>query len=203
MPTKSPLIALDADGVMINYHEGYANAWEQAFGYRPKIKDPQGYHPLHYWDVPLLSPAEREHLAQVGFTENVWRTMPAMAGAVEACELLQAAGCRLVCVTALRPAMQQARADNLKALGFKLNDVFAVGPNAAENPKLAQLTALAPTAFVDDFLPYLQGIPRTTWRALLNGRANNSPNYRPDLEAPDSRHTSLLDFAHWWLANRH
>jgi phosphoglycolate phosphatase-like HAD superfamily hydrolase len=92
------LIALDADGVLIDYHEGYAIGWEKAFGYRPKVKNPQGYHPRHYWDVPALDESAREHFATVGMSADTWSAMPAMPGAVAACRILQAAGFQLVCV---------------------------------------------------------------------------------------------------------
>jgi beta-phosphoglucomutase-like phosphatase (HAD superfamily) len=37
------VIALDADGVLLNYHVAYAKAWESAFGEKPKMKDPLAY----------------------------------------------------------------------------------------------------------------------------------------------------------------
>jgi hypothetical protein len=194
------LILLDADGVLVDYHEGYARAWEKAFGYRPKVRDTLGYHPRHYWDVPDLSETERDHLNRNGFTADIWGSMPAMPGAVEACELLQDAGYRLECLTALRPVMRDARAANLAALGFRLSGVTAVGPAFDGNPKQAELLARRPVAFVDDLLPYLQGLHVDTWRALIDVRPNNSPNKNTDLEQPHSRHDSLLSFARMWVA---
>lgn len=192
------LIVLDADGVLINYHEGYAMAWERAFGQRPQVRDPLGYHPRHYWDVPALDEAGRRHLADKGFVDEIWRSMPALPGAVEACELLQAAGHCLRCVTALYPKHEGARAANLAQLGFRMDAVHAVGPAEAGNPKLAKLSELRPVAFVDDYIAYLQGVPRPTWRALIDARPNHSPNRDAKFEQPDSRHNSLLEFARWW-----
>ncbi len=197
---SNKLILLDADGVLVDYHEGYAMGWERAFGYRPQVKDPQGYHPRNYWDVPDLDEAARAHLNDKGLTEEVWASMPALPGAVLACEKLQAAGFTLGCLTALRPAMQPARQANLAALGFKMSSVTAVGPHSDGNPKLAELLLRRPVAFVDDLLPYLQGLPEGTWRALIDVRPNHSPNRREDLEAPHSRHASLLEFSDMWVA---
>lgn len=192
------LIALDADGVLVDYHEGYARAWERAFGERPRVRNPNGYHPMHYWDVPPLSAADQAHLWSRGWTEEMWESLPAMPGAVQACARLKDAGATLVCVTALDPAFERARMRNLHNLGMGIERVYAVGGSLARNPKRARLTALAPAAFVDDCLPYLQDLPSGTWRALVVGRPDFSPNERDDLQAPSSRHASLLEFANLW-----
>lgn len=189
------LIALDADGVLIDYHEAYAMAWCRAFGYRPAIRDPQGHHPYHYWDVPLLDEAGRSHLATNGFTEELWASMPVLEGALDACELLQDKGFALICVTALRPSMRDARSRNLVNLGFKLDAVYAVGSRAEGNPKRKQLTLLSPLVFVDDHLPFLQDLPESVTRVLINVRPNNSPNCNPAVEQPHYEHRSLLEFA--------
>ena len=34
-----PLLALDADGVLLDFHRGYASAWERAFGSAPRERD--------------------------------------------------------------------------------------------------------------------------------------------------------------------
>ena len=38
-----PLIALDADGVLLDFHLGYAGAWARAFGTLPAERDPFAY----------------------------------------------------------------------------------------------------------------------------------------------------------------
>ena len=203
----SNLIVLDADGVLIDYHAGYAQAWERAFGEKLQVKDPQGHHPMHYWDVPQLCAAGQAHLSEKGFNEEAWSTMPALPGAVEACAKLQRIGFRLQCATALSPKWRDARAANLKAMGFSMDEVHAVGhssdtatpgtPRPVGNPKLQLVTALAPLFFVDDHLPYFQGIPAGIRRALIDVRPNGSANNDPMLEGPDSRHASLAEFAAW------
>lgn len=206
MPSNN-LIVLDADGVLIDYHAGYANAWERAFGEKLVVRDPEGHHPMHYWNVPVLSDAGRLHLHVKGFTEEAWSTMPALPGAVEACEQLQRMGFRLVCVTALSPRWRAARSANLSALGFSMDEVYAVGhssdtaapgtPRPVGNPKLEVVTQLAPALFVDDHLPYFQGLPANIWRALIDVRQNGSANSDPLLEPPHSGHASMTEFAAW------
>lgn len=195
---NSELLALDGDGVLIDFHEGYARAWEKAFGERPSVGNPHGYHPADYWAVPRLDKAGVRHLYTKGFDEETWSTMPAMPGAKEACELLVRNGARLVCVTALEPHWAGARKRNLQALGLPVEEVYAVGHTQGVNPKAALLNQLKPAAFVDDLLPYLSGVAAPTWRALIEGRPDNSPNRLAGLPAPDSRHCDLRQFAVWW-----
>lgn len=199
--TAAPLIALDADGVLLDYHEGYARGWEKAFGTRPSVRNPRAYHPMQYWDVPVLTAQERVHFSQHGMTEEIWSSMPALEGALEACQMLREAGFRLTCVTALPNRFEDARALNLRTLGFELEAVHAVGGSLARNPKVRALGELKPTAFVDDYLGYLQGLPPGIWRALVEGRPEHSPNRDPALQAPHSRHVDLQDFARWALVN--
>ena len=52
-----PLIALDADGVLLDFHLGYAGAWQRAFGAMPAERDPLAYWPIDRWSV---EPARRD-----------------------------------------------------------------------------------------------------------------------------------------------
>ena len=58
---KRPLIALDADGVLLDYSTAYAKAWERAFGWHPTERDPSAYWPMERWGVERLTgePLER------------------------------------------------------------------------------------------------------------------------------------------------
>lgn len=195
-------IALDADGVLVDYHEGFAQAWERAFGERPKIRDPEGYHPLHYWDATLTDPETRTHFKRHFYAPETWSSFPALPGAVEACARLREANYELVCVSALNPELQPARESNLRNLGFGLRRVFTTGSLLVGNPKRRMLMALHPLAVVDDYLPYLQGLPEETWKALVQGRPSHNPNNTPSLELPNSRHKDLASFTTWWLADK-
>lgn len=206
MPDNSPastlpLIAIDGDGVLVDYHTGYARAWKNAFGSYPKVRNPKAWKAHEYWDVPQLTREERDYFYEVGFTDEVWRNLPAMPGAVEACAILRDAGYHLVCVTALESKHKVARAANFQELGFGIREVFAVGTWPEGNPKASVLNELQPVAFVDDAMPYLQGLPLHTWSALVHHQVDHNPNFTQDwLRKPDSVHTSLLDFAKHWVS---
>lgn len=197
------IIALDADGVLLNYHLAYRQVWQKAFGYLPELADPQAYFPMHRWKVPILERDQREVL-RVHQDESFWSTMPAIAGALNAALRLHAAGFELVCVTAVPMAYRAARLKNLQALGYPITRVYAANETAqtGRSVKADALTELQPVAFVDDFVPYLRGIPESIHAALVLREPNGSPNTGEDLKLAHSTHADLAGFADWWLANK-
>jgi phosphoglycolate phosphatase-like HAD superfamily hydrolase len=197
----SKLIALDADGVLLDYNLAYASAWERTFGCRPQLRNPLAYWAMDRWTVESLQ-GEALQRFRSSFDAQFWSTVPAIAGAVQACEKLVAAGYELVCVSALKPEFAQARQANLKALGFHIEKVVATSNRAqpGHSPKADALAQLRPVAFVDDFLPYFQGVPAQIHAALVLREPDGSPNHGPGLDAVHSSHSNLAQFADWWLA---
>jgi phosphoglycolate phosphatase-like HAD superfamily hydrolase len=195
-----PIIALDADGVLLDYHHAYAHAWAKAFGALPALRDPQAYWPIDRWDVRRL---EGDELAtfRACFDRDYWSSIPAIPGAVDACHALTAAGFELVCVSAIEAGFQEARLQNLRDHGFPIERVIATANVAASvSPKAAALEDLRPVALVDDFLPYLCGIPKAVHAALILRQPNGSPNTGENLTWANSQHADLTEFATWWLS---
>ena len=195
-----PLIALDADGVLLDFHLGYAGAWRRAFGAHPAERDPQAYWPMDRWHVDRLDDAGRAHFRR-HFDDEFWSSVPAIDGAIEACQRLHDAGYDLVCVSALEAEHEAARLRNLRSHGFPIERVVATG-NAAGllSPKADAITALAPQAFVDDYLPYLRGMPSNVHTALVLRGPNGSPNVGDEMAMVDSTHDDLAGFVSHWLA---
>ncbi len=195
-----PILALDADGVLVDLHIGYARAWRQAFGQTPAERDPLAYWPVDRWDVGAFD-AEQRLLLRAQFEKpELWETLPAIAGAVEACHRLHDAGYELVCVTALDARLQGARARNLKALGFPIRRVVATGHAEGDrSPKADAIAALRPVAFVDDYIPYLRGMPTEVHCALVLRAPNGSPNVGDELKLARSIHQDLAAFSKHWL----
>lgn len=195
-----PIIALDADGVLLDYHHAYARAWSKAFGTMPAVRDPQAYWPIDRWAVRLLAGDELTQF-RACFDHHYWSTIPAIDGAVDACHALVAAGYELVCVSAIKTQFETARTQNLRDAGFPIARVIATDNTGidATSPKAVALRELKPVAFVDDFLPYLYGIPPDIHAALVLREPNGSPNAGADLEWAHSRHANLADFTNWWL----
>ena len=196
-----PLIALDADGVLLDFHRGYAGAWERAFGAAPAERDPLAYWPMDRWLVDRLDDEERRAHFRRHFDASFWASVPAIAGALDACHRLHDAGFDLVCVSALEFEHEAARLRNLRDHGFPIERVVATGNAAGErSPKADAIAALAPEAFVDDYLPYLRGVPRNVHTALVLRAPNGSPNFGPELALARSVHQDLPEFAEYWLA---
>ena len=195
-----PVLALDADGVLLDFHLGYAMAWERAFGAMPAERDRNAYWPMDRWDVSRLDADQRLHFRQF-FDAQFWSTVPAIDGAVAACERLHAAGFDLVCVSALEEEFEGDRLRNLRDLGFPIERVIATGNAPGEiSPKADAIALLRPLAFVDDYLPYLRGLPASVHAALVLRAPNGSPNVGDDLALADSVHDDLGHFVEHWLA---
>jgi phosphoglycolate phosphatase-like HAD superfamily hydrolase len=192
-------IVLDADGVLVDFHMGYAAAWQRAFGVLPRERDAQAYWPFDRWDVERLA---GERLAQFReqFDTRFWSSLPAIEGAVQACHRLHDAGWELVCVSALEPHHEASRLRNLRDLGFPIERVIATGhTDDVRSPKADAVHMLAPAAFVDDYLPYLRGIAPEIHTALVLRAPNGSPNAGDELSLVKSIHADLAAFAEHWL----
>jgi phosphoglycolate phosphatase-like HAD superfamily hydrolase len=195
-----PILAIDADGVLVDLHVGYARAWQLAFGEVLAERDPLGYWPTDRFAVPAIDAEQRLLLREQFQRPSLWETLPALPGAVQACHRLHDAGYELVCVTALDAQLQPARARNLKALGFPIRRVVATGhAEGARSPKADAIDALQPVAFVDDYVAYLRGIAPAVHTALVLRAPNGSPNVGDELRLARSVHQDLADFTDHWL----
>jgi phosphoglycolate phosphatase-like HAD superfamily hydrolase len=194
-----PLIALDCDGVLLDFHLGYATAWTRAFGKAPIERDPLAYWPIDRWHVERLDIEGRARF-RAAFDDEFWSTMLPIAGALDACHRLEAAGFDLICVTALDLEFEAARLRNLRDLGFPIERVVATGnAEGARSPKAEAIEQLQPIAFVDDYAAYFRGLPPAVHKALVLRAPNGSPNVGADLELAKSVHDDLAAFADHWL----
>ena len=107
----------------------------------------------------------------------------------------------MVCVSALEHEHGPARLRNLRALDFPIERVIATGNAAGErSPKADAIEELHPIAFVDDYLPYLRGIPAQVHTALVLRAQNGSPNTGDEMQLVKSVHQDLAEFTTHWLA---
>ena len=201
----APILALDADGVLLDYNLAYAAVWERAFGVRPVEQDPHAYWARDRFSLAPLDEAAMLHFRS-HFDAGFWADVPVLPDAVAACIALADAGYELVCVSALPPAFADARLANLRSHGFPIERVLATGHESTErSPKADAINALAPLAFVDDYLPYMRGVSSNVHKALvmrgsLSKTGSTAPNDGPELAEVHSQHSDLRDFSDWWLA---
>ncbi|MES2188488.1 MAG: HAD family hydrolase [Pseudomonadota bacterium] len=199
MPQRS-FIALDADGVLLDYNRAYAKAWEKAMGVYPPERDPNAYWAIDRWDVERLE-GKRLEKFRATFDVEFWSTIPPMESAVEACHRLHDHGYDLICVTALREDLTGARLKNLRDHDFPIEKVFATSNVMGKrSPKADILNQLKPAAFVDDYFPYMLGVDRSIHRALVLREPNGSPNTGAEMESVSSKHIDLARFTAQWLS---
>jgi len=192
------VIAIDADGVLLDYSLAYAHAWQRAFGTFPVERDPDAYWPIDRWGLEWLA-GERLAMLKSCFDEQFWEGIPAVEGALEGCRLLVAEGYELVCVSAVDANNAEARRRNLLKLGFPISELVATGNAAGDvSPKAAALLRMKPAAFVDDYLPYHRGVDASIHKALVLRASNGSPNVGDELQLVHSQHRNLLEFAKAW-----
>lgn len=194
MNDNRPIIALDADGVLLHYNKAYGTIWQEHFAETLSVMDANAYHATTYWGV---NDPERPHEFWNLFQRKGWRNMEAMDGAIEACHKLHAAGYRLVCVSSMPADKQQDRFDNLRDLGLPIDQVIATGSTFGfrGNPKKAAIEALQPLYFVDDELRKLKDLPDSVHCVLVDPGHSDNPNEGQDDSYLTMRVSSLLDFA--------
>jgi hypothetical protein len=68
------------------------------------------------------------------------------------------------------------------------------------SPKADAIESLMPAAFVDDYLPFLRGIPAEVHTALVLRAPNGTPNVGAEMALAKSVHDDLPAFVDAWLA---
>jgi 5' nucleotidase, deoxy (Pyrimidine), cytosolic type C protein (NT5C) len=196
------IIALDADGVLLDYNFAYAKAWERVFGEFPKEHNPLAYWPYDRYAVSWLEGGDLARF-QAAFDEDFWSNLTALPDALHACSRLVSAGYELVCISALPLRFQEARWQNLQQLRLPITRLYTTPRMeehlSATNTKAAVINELQPAAFVDDYLPFLLGVNSSVHRALVLREPVGSPNHGDGLLQISSSHKNLDEFASWWL----
>lgn len=168
------LIAIDVDGVKVNYRQAYANRWGRVFGTVPAVKDAAAYKLWDHLDIDFLEGDRLEEWNKSSDSE-FWSTMPLLSGALEACHRLVEAGHELISVTAAPNEYHSERSHNLR--DFPLTSVYCVGSlierdHQVVSPKAALLNELKPHFFIDDYINYFAGVDPRIQRILINKPVN-------------------------------
>lgn len=173
-------IALDCDGVLLDYASACGLAWERAFGETPTLVRPHAYWPMDRCGVPRLSGDALARFREV-IGDMFWENIPAIEGAVQACEQLVRSGYELMCVTSWGPRHLAVRMRNLQALGLPLSQVFANASHSPSgiSPKVDVLDRPRPAGFVDDCAPWLVGVDAEIHKVLITRDSDGSPNPGP------------------------
>jgi FMN phosphatase YigB (HAD superfamily) len=197
----SSLIAIDADGVLLDYNPVFGIIWHKHFGEVITPKDSRAFWSTNYWGV---EEPQRGHAFWDTFNTHGWQLMQALPGAVEACQRLVAAGYELVCVTSIADDRAPIRLANLKSLGFPIDRVIGAGavPHDAPAPKKVAIETLGPAWFIDDEIRKLSGFEHPPGLALVDSGSLDSPNRGMKHDHLDVVVPSLAAFAHWLLKEK-
>ena len=118
MSKRSNKLALDADGVLLDYNKTAAKVWEREFNVKLVPKDLGAYHfKNQYHGIDMEAPGHRERF-RARFAREGWNSMDALPGVQEACELLVEHGFELHVVTSMPLEYEALRFENLKNLGL-------------------------------------------------------------------------------------
>ena len=191
-----PLIALDCDGVLLDFNLGYASAWERAFGNHRSsaIRTPTGR-----WTAGRRTPDQRGRARfRAAFDTQFWSTMPPIDGRCRGVPPPARRRPRTGLRLGARPEFQAARLRNLRELGFPIERVIATG-NAGASAAQGRRDRADPAAFVDDYLSTCAAAAHVH-TALVLRAPNGSPNVGPELALAKSVHEDLGGFADHWLA---
>lgn len=191
------LIALDCDGVLLDYNAAYPAVWRRVYGQELVTVRPDSYHAVNRFSLRFGSEQERRAF-RARFSEEDWESMPALPGALAACRRLVEAGFQLICVTALPQRFRKARQANLERLGFPISDVLATDGPDGPDPKSAVIARMAPLAFVDDLAENFRGVADTVCKALIDRGWFDSPNRTTGRLLSDWVHPDLAGFSRAW-----
>ncbi len=185
-------IALDVDGVMVDFLPGFEKAFEKVLG-RPAIRV------RNAWALEDAYNATSEEIEAVwqGIADmHIYRELAPLPGAIDALHLLQEEGYELHAVTAIQHRFEADRRDNLRALGFRSSFIHPVG----DLPKTPVLRQIQPLWFADDQVKHLHAAPFVPHRVWIHSTDEQFPE-----EAGEHTHEarSLLEFVEHWLDDEH
>lgn len=191
---KNKIIALDCDGVLLNYNEAYGRALEEFLGEKPTIVSPTAYFCHNYFDVQL-NPQQKTEFYKF-FNDKGWGMMTDLPRSIEATHKLREAGYKIIVVTSMPKIAQDMRHKNLLDLGFAVDATIATGKkNNNINPKKSYIEALLPEYFVDDLMENFHNIDSSTHFVLVDSQSHDSPNLNFEHKIKlHSTHNTLWDF---------
>ena len=194
-----PVIALDADGVLLDFHLAYAHAWRRVFGSFPAERDPLAYWPMDRWDVPRLGLIGKDALPG-GVQRGFWSSVPSMPGAVQARHRLADAGYELGASRRWSSASRPPGCATCAHSGYPIERVIATGHReTACSPKAAAVESIR-GAGLRRRLPALFQRRGGLDPHGAGAACERQPELRPGARLASSVHQDLAAFAESWLA---
>ncbi|CAF1092291.1 unnamed protein product [Adineta steineri] len=190
-----PIIALDCDGVLLDYQATFPRIYKKTFGKQLTPISPKSYHATTRYGV-TLTPEERIQFDAIWDIDG-WRTMVMHDGALEACQLLHTAGYELVCVTQLSSCFLEHRLENFRLHGFPIDRIISTRcdeNNSTNNPKKQAIEQLQPLIFVDDKTRNFKDIEGVQTKFVFIDHEFYDDPHRNENIHYDAKYSSLLEF---------
>jgi hypothetical protein len=176
----------------------FAKVLAKTFGSTLSRKHTPCYHATNEFGVSLSDERVRQQFFEA-FYEEAWASLSTLPGTVEATQLLDRLGYRLICVSSMPQAYAKARLSNLQSLGMPIESVIATGRNKLlpnENSKKPAIDLLNPVFFVDDLVENFAILSSATTKVLIHKESFDSPNTKHlSVGWHDLRFDNLASFA--------
>lgn len=155
---KKPIMALDVDGVLLNYMESFDKAAEIYF--KKPIQ-------VHYDDLSLehynlqkrikASNRDIKNILQYMIDSEMYANLNPLPGVKEALKNIREMGFDIQLATAIPESAKNLRLKNLKeALDFVPNEIYCVGMGKSKKEIIQHIK---PDVYIDDRLEYLASAP--------------------------------------------
>lgn len=195
MELQYDLVALDADGVILDYNQTYAQMFKKAYGIELKVVNPLSYAAFECFAMKKQDPEMVKDFHQRLHHLGMWREMSAFPGALDAVKMMTTKGYRCICVTSMPKQFAHHRLENLQTLGFPINEVIATNHSNRINPKKSYIEALHPAYFVDDILKNFEDLNVQTELVFLDNGFEDTPNKSQQHQYAHRTVKSLKEFA--------
>ncbi len=153
-------IALDTDGVILNFGDNYVNFAEKILG--KKLNHNIAKYPLQ--DLLQVSTQEADYVWEQFNKLNEWERIPPFKDVEKAIEIINDFKLEVYIVTSIDEQHKLARKKNLNSIGLYPKEIICVGANHGHKNKV--ITEINPVAFADDRLDHLhrsQEVEHLVW----------------------------------------
>jgi phosphoglycolate phosphatase-like HAD superfamily hydrolase len=147
---KRPVVAFDADGVLLDLKTGYRALAAEVLG-RPLAECAKSY---CFKERFGLTEDEAAQVRTRLYTAEGMSALPALPGAVATVAALRREGFQVAVVTGIPPFLEEARHRNFATLGIEVDAIFCTG--SAFDSKRHILEAVNALSYVDDHLDHVE-----------------------------------------------
>lgn len=162
-------IALDVDGVLLNFMPVFDKAAEMVLGYKPTIYQDE-FNMDHYYLTSRINvdQSKIDEILDYMLETRMYANIPALKGAKEAIEKIKEEDFDIYIVTALPERAKEMRLENLlNELNLVPKEIFCVGMGLSKGDALK---LLRPDIFIDDRIEYLASGPDVFHLAWIDQR---------------------------------